>query len=144
MGAPFTKGRIPSTYQMPDEVTIVDKNGNSHRVVKAESMRRILMTIYNQINNPPASTVTNITQQSAPSTVYVANEVPKDSGDHQNFSIAHTPSPPTSLQLFVNKGAGGVPLQLGVDYTLFNNLITLTAAIVGSFTMWANYPYLPS
>lgn len=133
--------RIPSVYQMPDEVILHDKQGNAHRVVTAESMRRVLMTIYNQINNPPLSTTTNVTSQTPSSAQNVYNETPADSGDHQNFSLQHSPNPAGSLTLFVNTGSGGQPLQQGPDYTLMNNLITLASALSGTFSIWANYSW---
>jgi hypothetical protein len=130
---------------MPDEVVLYDKKGTGHRVVTAESMRRILFTLYNQVNNPPASTTTNVTNQTSSAPTWSYNETPKNpSADNQNFTLMYSPSPQASLQLNVNKGAGGIPLQFSVDYTLTNNLIKLTAAIVGPYTIWGSYTYIPT
>ncbi len=68
-------------------------------------------------------------------------ESPTDSGDHQHFTLAHSPTPTASLQLFVKQTSGQFFFPGGVDYTLTGANIALTAALVGAFTMLAYYRY---
>jgi len=67
------------------------------------------------------------------------DEIPVDSGDHQHFTLAHSPSPAASLMLFVN----GLLQQQGAgdDYTLSGTGITLAVALSGSFTILAWYRF---
>lgn len=59
---------------------------------------------------------------------FVDNEVPVGviNGSNKEFSLAHMPSPPSSIQLF----KGGVLLRQGIgnDYVVDNQVITFTAA----------------
>ena len=66
-------------------------------------------------------------------------EAPTDSGDHQHFTLAHSPSPAASLILVVNRAvfAQGV----SADYTLSGASITLASALSGTFTILAWYRY---
>ena len=134
--------RIPADYQMPTQTTIKDGDGKAQSVVDPQSLTRILFRMYNLLYNPPASTTTNVTT-GAPGTNFADNEVPSNpSGDNMTFSILHSPNPQSSLSVFVNKGgAGAIPYQNGVDYTLNNNVITLKVAISGAYTGWVNYRY---
>jgi len=66
-------------------------------------------------------------------------EVPTDSGDHQHFTLAHSPNPTASLILVLNglvqnPGAGN-------DYTLSGAAITLAAALSVTFALLAWYRY---
>ena len=130
-----TTTRIPSTYQMPQSHTIETKDGRRVEVVDAVSMRQILFTIYNQINNPPVASTTSASTTNTTSAVQYADGVtPVDNGDHQNFHLPQSPNPSGSLQFQVN----GVT-QTG--YTLRGNLVTLSAAIVGAFKAQVWYRY---
>ena len=131
-----TTTRIPSTYQMPQEHVVTLADGRRVSVVDAVSMKQILFTIYNQINNPPvASTTTSTPASNTTSAVQYADGVtPVDNGDHQNFHLPQSPNPSGSLQFQVN----GVT-QTG--YTLRGNLVTLSAAIVGAFKAQVWYRY---
>ena len=75
-----------------------------------------------------------------PSTLnFVYGEVPVDSGDHQHFTLAHTPSPTSSLALYLD----GLRQLVGVgnDYILTGATIILSSAWVGSFNLIADYQW---
>lgn len=56
-----------------------------------------------------------VVQSIVAGTYFVENEAPTDTGDHQNFTLAHAPNPAASLQAYKNGARikGG-----GVDYTM--------------------------
>lgn len=68
----------------------------------------------------------------------VSEETPTDSGDHLNFTLAHTPIA-GSLKLY----RGGARQQLGVgkDYTLSGGTITLVVALATVEILLADYAY---
>ena len=67
-------------------------------------------------------------------------EVPTDSGDHTNFTIAHTPNTGT-FKLY----RGGARQQSGVDYTLTGTALVLTTPLDtvdnGGETLFCDYTY---
>jgi hypothetical protein len=68
---------------------------------------------------------------------YVGYETPADSGDHRHFTLAHAPNPSFTLQLFLN----GMLLDMGVDFSLQGNAITLSYVPQGTFELLAFYGY---
>jgi hypothetical protein len=70
---------------------------------------------------------------------FVDGEAPTDSGDHTNFTLAHSPSPASSLQLFRNgllQHAGE-----GNDYVLAGTDLTLAVALDAGDSLSAWYRY---
>jgi hypothetical protein len=68
---------------------------------------------------------------------FVDGETPVDSGDHQHFTLANAPNPAASLHLYVNG-------LRQTAYSLSGTALTMNAAIVGAFTMQADYRYFSS
>jgi hypothetical protein len=66
----------------------------------------------------------------------VAEEVPVDSGDQTNFTIAHAPSSGT-FRLY----RGGARIQNTVDYTLSGTTITLAYALASGEVLICDYAY---
>ena len=66
----------------------------------------------------------------------VDGEVPTDSGDHINFTIAHTPTAGT-FKLY----KGGARQQATVDYTLTVAALVLTIALATGETLICDYSY---
>jgi hypothetical protein len=70
------------------------------------------------------------------STTLVSEEVPSDSGDHLNFTIAFTPVA-GSFHLF----RGGARQQSGVDFTLSGAALVLTVALADGEILLADYSH---
>jgi hypothetical protein len=68
--------------------------------------------------------------------VSVSEEVPTDSGDHVNFTIANTPTT-GSFRLF----RGGARQQSGGDYTLTGTSLVLTSALATGEILLADYSH---
>ncbi len=69
-------------------------------------------------------------------TTSVYEESPTDSGDQTNFTLAHIPVANT-LRLY----RGGARQQLGTDYTLSTDTITLSVVLQAGETLLADYEY---
>lgn len=69
------------------------------------------------------------------STNFADNEVPTDSGDHQNYTLVNSPTPPGSLILSVN----GLIQDAGSDFVLTANAIALTSPMTGNILAWYRY-----
>ena len=68
---------------------------------------------------------------------FIDDETPTNSGDSLNFTIAHTPSPTSSLKVYRN----GQRLKIGAsnDYTFTGYTITLLVALGASEILTADY-----
>jgi hypothetical protein len=80
------------------------------------------------------------TLQAAPAAPrFVDAEVPSGSANGLNtaFTLAHSPNPASSLQLFLN----GVKQKAGVDFTLSGSSITYTVAPANGGVLEAYYRY---
>ena len=94
-----------------DLVPVVDSISGETRHVTVDDLRGIIPTI-------------------------VSEEVPADSGDHINFTIAHTPTT-GSFRLF----RGGARQQSGGDYTLTGTALVLTSALADGEILLADYSH---
>lgn len=74
--------------------------------------------------------------------VFSDAEIPVDSGDHQNFTLANAPNPAASLILIL-KGTSyyNQPLLAGFDYTLSGASFRLNSALAGTWELRAWYRY---
>lgn len=66
---------------------------------------------------------------------FIDDEVPTNNGDDLNFTISHTPTPATSLKVYLN----GQKLTLTTDYTFTNKTITLLSALLATDTLLVDY-----
>lgn len=92
-------------------------------ITQVSGLSAALANINSNINTL-SQTVQNL-PQSGTSAVFVDAEVPSGSinGTNAAFTLAHTPSPATSLQLYLN----GLEQTAGVDFTLSNSAVTFAA-----------------
>ena len=66
----------------------------------------------------------------------VHQEIPVNSGDSINFTIAHTPLTGTDKVI-----RGGTEQQAGVDYVLTATALVLTIVLAAGESLWINYEY---
>ena len=71
-------------------------------------------------------------------TTSVFEEVPTDSGDHINFTLAHTP---TSDGIRLYRGGARQQAGVGKDYTLSGTTITLSVALATGEIIVVDYVY---
>jgi hypothetical protein len=123
---------LPPASTMPNAVltiTKIDSSANTVTIVGPISGNSsvVLTTQYQSITveSTPSGWI-QVGVGSAASTNYADNETPSGAlnGSNQTFTLAHTPSPAGSLQLYWN---GDLQLS-GVDYTLSGSTITLLIA----------------
>ena len=135
-GAATSTSPTPAPFQLQvNGVPSANNKGNLNNAlpVAGSGMTSVVWRIDNTLPVPNI----NGSVPSVPN--FSDDEIPVDSGDHQHFTLAHSPSPAASLMLFVN----GLLQQQGAgdDYTLSGTGITLAVALSGSFTILAWYRF---
>ena len=84
----------------------------------------------------------NLVQKMEDGTYFVESETPTGSvnGSNQTFTLAGTPNPATSLEVFIN----GQKIVLTTDYTLSGDTLTMGYAYPSGTAIRCNYRVTPA